>query len=131
VWLRQPVCPQAGYVFSWHIASFRCCAAIWSHLEQSGHQSRNRIYEYTLLATEPSRIGFFSSLAFGREDFPHAERGVNPARLIVSFGGSLLIPEPRPLGRIVSGNAIHCIWSSMFENAALSLSAFLISSPLT
>src|SRR4029453_7831291 len=26
---------------------------------------------------------------------------------------------------------VHCIWSSMFENAALSLSAFLISSALT
>ncbi len=26
---------------------------------------------------------------------------------------------------------LHCIWSSMFENAALSLSAFLISSALT
>ena len=30
-----------------------------------------------------------------------------------------------------SGYGGHCIWSSMFENAALSLSAFLISSALT
>ena len=39
------------------------------------------------------------------------------------------ISHQKPMRRVL--HPFHCIWSSMFENAALSLSAFLISSPLT
>ena len=39
-WLHRPATRredspcQLGAVHTWHMASFRCCAAIWSHLER-------------------------------------------------------------------------------------------------